>query len=99
MGYVVCPNAVTPVELATHTAEAAIPLPISGTPALGNFAIATSADGRWAYVVTSDGVAPTPRPPPAPRSPPADHRRTGGGASTVDRHPPTPPSGVPSRTW
>jgi len=54
VGYVVCPTAVTPVELATHTAEAPIPLPISGTPALGNFAIAASPDGRWAYVVTSD---------------------------------------------
>jgi hypothetical protein len=56
LGYVVCPNAVTPVELATRTAEAEIPLPISGTPVLGNFAMATSADGRWAYVVTSNGV-------------------------------------------
>ena len=54
----VCPNAVTPVELATHTAEAAIPLPITGTPDLGDFAIATSPDGRWAYVVTSDGSFP-----------------------------------------
>ncbi len=60
VGYVVCTNAVTPVELATHTAEAAIPLPIAGTPGLGNFAIATSADGRWAYVVTSDGAEPGP---------------------------------------
>jgi hypothetical protein len=56
IGYVVCPNAVTPVELATRTAEAGIPLPISGTPVLGDFAIAASADGRWAYVVTSNGV-------------------------------------------
>jgi hypothetical protein len=56
LGYVACPNAVTPVELATRTAEAEIPLPISGTPVLGNFAIATSSDGRWAYVVTSNGV-------------------------------------------
>ena len=60
LGYVVCPNAVTPVELATHTAEPDIRLPISGTPDLGNFAIATSPDGRWAYVVTSDGVTPSP---------------------------------------
>jgi DNA-binding beta-propeller fold protein YncE len=59
VGYVVCPTAVTPVELATHTAEAAIHLPISGTPVLGNFAVTTSADGRWAYVVTSDGVIPS----------------------------------------
>ncbi|HEX3980581.1 MAG TPA: hypothetical protein VHW93_05135 [Acidimicrobiales bacterium] len=58
VGYVVCANAVTPVELATRTAEAAIPLPISGSPVFGDFAIATSADGRWAYVVTTDGVAP-----------------------------------------
>jgi hypothetical protein len=58
VGYVVCSNAVTPVELATRTAEAAIPLPISGSPVFGDFAIATSADGRWAYVVTTDGVAP-----------------------------------------
>ncbi len=60
VGYVVCTNAVTPVELATRTAEAAIPLPISGTPDLGNFAIATSSDGRWAYVVTSDGFGSRP---------------------------------------
>ncbi len=60
VGYVVCPDAVTPVELATHTAEPDIRLPISGAPDLGNFAIATSPDGRWAYVVTSDGVTPSP---------------------------------------
>ena len=42
VGYVVCPNAVTPVELATHVAEPAIRLPISGTPDLGDFAITTS---------------------------------------------------------
>jgi hypothetical protein len=60
VGYVVCPNAVTPVELATHTPEADIPLPISGTPVLGNFAITTSPDGRWAYVVTSDGASSSP---------------------------------------
>ena len=52
VGYVVCPNAVTPVELATRTPEAPIPLPIGGTPPLGDFAIATSPDGRWAFVVT-----------------------------------------------
>ncbi len=56
VGYVVCSNAVTPVELGTRTAEAPIPLPISGTPDLGDFAIATSPDGRWAYVVTADGA-------------------------------------------
>jgi hypothetical protein len=56
LGYVVCPNQVTPVELSTRTPEAPIELPVSGTPVLGNFAITTSADGRWAYVVTEDGV-------------------------------------------
>jgi len=56
MGYVACPNMVTPVELATHTAEPGIPLPLSGSPALGDYAIAASPDGRWAYLVTSDGV-------------------------------------------
>ncbi len=60
MGYVVCPNAVTPVELANHVAEPAIRLPITGTPDLGDFAVAVSPDGQWAYVVTSDGVTPTP---------------------------------------
>jgi hypothetical protein len=60
VGYVVCSDAVTPVELDTHTAEPQIPLPIRGTPVIGNFAIATSANGRWAYVVTSDGVEPSP---------------------------------------
>ena len=52
MGYVVCPNAVTPVELATHTAEPPIALPVQGTPALGSFAVATAPDGRSAYVLT-----------------------------------------------
>ena len=59
VGYVACPTAVTPVELTTHTAEAPIPLPVTGTPPLGDFAITTSPDGRWAYVVTTSGV---PRP-------------------------------------
>jgi DNA-binding beta-propeller fold protein YncE len=63
MGYVVCSGAVTPVELATHTAEADIPLGLSGTPALGNAAIATSADGGWAYVVTSNGAGSDSQPP------------------------------------
>jgi DNA-binding beta-propeller fold protein YncE len=62
LGYVACPTAVTPVELATHTPEASIPLPISGTPVLGNFAIAASPDGRWAYVVTSDGAVSSQQP-------------------------------------
>ncbi len=56
VGYVVCPTSVTPVELSTATAEASIALPISGTPVLGNFAIAASPDGRFAYVVTADGA-------------------------------------------
>jgi len=84
VGYVVCPDAVTPVELATHTAEAPIPLPISGTPEQGDFAIATSPDGRWAYVVTAEGsgarsqqpaaeasgptTSAAPAPPPSPSS-------------------------------
>jgi hypothetical protein len=55
VGYVVCPSSVSPVELDTDTAEAAIPLPVTGEPALGDFAIATSPDGRWAYVVTTEG--------------------------------------------
>jgi DNA-binding beta-propeller fold protein YncE len=51
---------VTPVELARHnTAEPDISLPITGTPAPGNFAIATSPNGHWAYVVTSQLVAAT----------------------------------------
>ena len=52
VGYVVCPTAITPVELATRTPEAPIALPIAGTPPLGDFAVATSPDGRWAFVVT-----------------------------------------------
>ncbi len=57
MGYVVCPTAVTPLELATRTAEAPIPLPVRGTPPLGSFAITTSPDGRTAYVVTQTVTA------------------------------------------
>jgi DNA-binding beta-propeller fold protein YncE len=60
--YAVCPDAVTPVELATGSPEADIPLGLSGTPAPGDFAIATSPDGRWAYVVTTDGVSGAPAP-------------------------------------
>ena len=88
VGYAVCSDAVTPVELATGTAEAPIPLPISGAPEQGDFAIATSADGRWAYVVTTEGAgARSPQPsagasepttsttaPAAPHAPPS----TGG---------------------
>jgi hypothetical protein len=61
VGYVVCPNAVTPVELAkANTVEPDIPLPVSGIPAPGDFAIATSPNGHWAYVVTSQQAAATP---------------------------------------
>jgi hypothetical protein len=56
LAYAVCPTAVTPIELATRTPEADIRLPLSGTPAPGDYAIAASPDGRWAYVVTTDGV-------------------------------------------
>jgi hypothetical protein len=52
-GYVVCPTALTPIELHSRNAEPPIPLPIQGTPPLGSFAVATSPDGRWAYVATS----------------------------------------------
>jgi hyaluronoglucosaminidase len=52
VGYVVCPTAVTPVELRTRTPEAPIPLPVGGTPPLGDFAVTASPDGRWAFVVT-----------------------------------------------
>jgi len=77
VGYVVCSNAVTPVELATRTAEAPIPLPISGTPDLGDFAIATSPDGRMAYVVTADGTAA------AAASAPASTSSTPSGATSA----------------
>jgi len=87
----VCPNAVTPVELDTRTAEADIPLPITGTPVLGNFAITTSPDGRWAYVVTSDGVASNSVSTGASTG--ASTPVTAGGA-TAPSHPPTSPSGV-----
>jgi DNA-binding beta-propeller fold protein YncE len=87
VGYAVCPNAVTPVELGTHTAEADIHLPISGTPVLGNFAITTSPDGRWAYVVTSDGVVTSPSASPTTVLP----ATTGATTTGV---PSTPPSGV-----
>ncbi len=57
LGYVACGNAVTPVELATRTAEAPIPLPVQGTPTLGNYAVTTTPDGRHAYVVTQSTAA------------------------------------------
>jgi hypothetical protein len=62
VGYVVCPSAVTPVELDTATPEAAIALPLPRPPSLGNFAIAASPDGRWAYVVTTVGGTAPPAP-------------------------------------
>ena len=52
VGYVACPNALTPVELRSHTPEAPITLPVAGTPSLGDFAVTTTPDGRWAFVVT-----------------------------------------------
>lgn len=52
VGYVVCPTALTPVELRSHIAEPPIPLPVDGTPPLGTYAVATTPDGRWAYVST-----------------------------------------------
>jgi DNA-binding beta-propeller fold protein YncE len=76
VGYVVCPTSVTPVELGTGTPEAAIPLPLPRPPSLGNFAIAASPDGRWAYVVaTVGGTAPT------NSSAPASSPATSGGAA------------------
>src|ERR1035437_7105363 len=59
VGYVACPNAVTPIELSRdNTVEPDIPLPITGTPAPGDFAIATSPNGRWAYVLSAQQVSP-----------------------------------------
>ncbi len=58
IAYAVCPSAVTPVELSTGTAEANIPLPVTGTPGIGAASIATSPGGHWAYVVTTEGVPP-----------------------------------------
>jgi hypothetical protein len=81
IGYVVCPNQVTPVELSTRTPEAPIELPVSGTPVLGNFAITTSADGRWAYVVTGDGVV-------------ASTSTSQGAGTSTSRSPTTAPVGV-----
>lgn len=53
IGYVACPDALSPVELATGVAEPPIPLPVAGTPAPGDFAVATSPNGHAAYVVTT----------------------------------------------
>ncbi len=81
VGYVVCPTGVTPVELKTRTAEATIPLPISRPPTLGNFAIAASPDGRWAYVVTTPGgTAPAPASSAAASEPPTSGAGAGAGA-------------------
>jgi len=52
VGYVVCPDAVTPVELRSRLAEAPIPLPVQGTPPLGAYAVAVTPDGTRAYVLT-----------------------------------------------
>ena len=93
VGYVVCPTSVTPIELSTATAEANIALPISGTPVLGNFAIAASSDGRFAYVVTADGAVsgdpgPTaavtaPAPSPSSVAGSTTTQPTGGGVRNV----------------
>ena len=48
----VCPDALTPVELRSRLAEAPIPLPVDGTPPLGDYAVAVTPDGRRAFVVT-----------------------------------------------
>ena len=60
LAYVVCAGAVTPVELATSTPEADIPLHLPGTPVLGDYAIAVGPGGRTAYVDTSPVVGGTP---------------------------------------
>ena len=52
VGYVVCPGALTPIELRSRLAEAPIPLPVDGTPPLGDYAVAVTPDGRRAFVVT-----------------------------------------------
>jgi hypothetical protein len=89
IGYVVCPNQVTPLELSTRTPEAPIELPLSGTPGLGNFAITTSADGRWAYVVTGDGVVAS-----SYRSSTGGTSTAAGAGTSTSRSPTTAPAGV-----
>ena len=89
VGYVACPTAVTPVELATHTAEAPIPLPVTGTPSLGDFAITTTPDGRWAYVVTTSGV-------PRPAAPATGASTSTTGASTSTTGASTSTTGSPT---
>ncbi len=77
VGYVVCPSGVTPLELDSHTPEATIALPLTRPPALGNFAIATSSDGRSAYVVTTPGGTA----PPSASSTAASHPPTSDGGA------------------
>ena len=52
VGYVVCPDALTPIELRSRLTEDPIPLPVDGTPPLGAYAVAVTPDGRRAFVVT-----------------------------------------------
>ena len=52
VGYVVCPDALTPIELRSRLTEDPIPLPVEGTPPLGAYAVAVTPDGRRAVVVT-----------------------------------------------
>jgi DNA-binding beta-propeller fold protein YncE len=52
VGYVVCPDTLTPIELRSRLSESPIPLPVSGTPPLGDYAVAVTPDGRRAFVVT-----------------------------------------------
>lgn len=84
VGYVVCPAAVTPIELSTDTAEAAIDLPVTGAPPPGDDAIATSPDGTWAYVATTEGgpasaAASAPGEPVTKATASRAQRSTGGG--------------------
>lgn len=51
MGYVVCPNAVSPIELDSGTVEPPIALPAPGSSASGNVVITAAANGRQAFVV------------------------------------------------
>ncbi len=84
VGYVVCPTGVTPVELNTRTPEATIALPLSRPPALGNFAIATSSDGKWAYVVTTaGGTGPTPSSTTAPSTAPSTAHTPSSSATSA----------------
>jgi len=73
VGYVVCPTKVSPVQLSTGLAEPPIDLPVTGSPILGNTAIATAPDGKWAYVVATDGTGRAG----------AAHRAVAGGSAIV----------------